>query len=169
MDLLALLKSTASLLQVMSGRPSFAKTSKAEADKICNYIKTASACNWGAIAEAILVAKFCKADEDKLVDEVANRSATTIDLMYDQGAPKPSRTSTHNFESFVLYITEKVWETVKGCQLGPILQFLVQLGLKNPIEGAMHSLAMTILCVSEGFLGMPRVWGPMAERSSRTM
>ena len=86
--------------------------------------------------------------KEALVDVVATRAPSAVKEPLSQGS---QRVIFQDYRSFVNFIKQSTWQTIREGEYAPLMEDLIQLGLRNPGEPTSQMLGLVILHQTAGF------------------
>ena len=90
-----------------------------------------------------------RADHNEaLVDVVATRAQSTVKAPLSRGS---QRVVFQDYKNFVHFIKQSTWQTIREGETAPLMENLIQLGLRNPGEPTSQMLGLVILHQTAGF------------------
>lgn len=140
------------LLQAVSGTPSYAKVLESQVRAISNVIDASAL----SVADAALIAEalkaFPEAEKTALTAKVAERIAAPHAALKGSS----TRASLQDFGHLMQYLTEEQWQALQDEQqpthlkLEVLLMACVRLGLKCPTEASVQLMTALHLLMTEG-------------------
>ena len=86
--------------------------------------------------------------EEALVDVVAERAPSPVEEPLSKGS---QRVILQDYRSFVNFMKQSTWQRIREGEYAPLMEDLVQLGLRNPGEPTSQMLGLVILHQTAGF------------------
>ena len=103
---------------------------------------------WSDVLDVVRKCGFEADTEEKLLEAVVEKMTDDLPA---QPPAKAGRTSTQNFESWPMYLTDDVWAAVQKGDADILFDHLGRLGLRNPSETTSASLAVGMLLHADGY------------------
>ena len=139
-----------SVLEALRSRPAFQKVSEAERARIQKLLAPAvlTMAEISTVTAAITKLDLLADDKEAALDSVAE----CVQRAGPEGPPqKVAGSSLQNYESVLHFLPESLWARVSGGEMYDLLDFVHQLGLRNPTEPTVRAIALIILFATEGF------------------
>ena len=147
-DTLAQVQASKNLLDALRALPRFPDISRSECARLqrCLALHALTPAQLACAAQGIKQAGFLQKDEELLLDMVAS---ATCQSAPPPAAGKGSRVGLQDWETVPAFFQAVHWNMMKRGEYADVLDFLVRMGLRNPGEPTVLTIALCMLWSGE--------------------
>ena len=149
-DTLAQVQASKNLLDALRALPRFPDISRSECARLQQSLAlhALTPAHLASVAQGVKQAGFLQKDEELLLDMVAS---ATCQSSAPPAAGKGSRVGLQDWETVPAFFFQAVhWNIMKRGEYADVLDFLVRMGLRNPGEPTVLTIALCMLWSGEG-------------------
>ena len=147
-DTLSQVQASKNLLDALRALPRFPDISRSECARLqqCFSLHALTPVQLACVAQGVKQAGILQKDEELLLDMVAS---ATCQSSAPPAAGKGSRVGLQDWETVPAFFQAVHWNIMKRGEYADVLDFLVRMGLRNPGEPTVLTIALCMLWSGE--------------------